>query len=111
MTASIGNTPFELVDETAVHPAYNGPDRRRARPRVAVSDSLGKARRGAWGVTFTRIVVLVTLWTVLVAPHLMDPGLTAIRTGVPLVYALAEISGLAVVLSFLVRLARAATHY
>lgn len=111
MTATIGSTPFELVDESAAHPAYKGRERRRARPRVAVSDGLGEARRATWGVTLARVVLVVALWTAFVAPRLMDPSLTVLRTGVPLVYVLAELSGLAVVLNFLVRLARAATRY
>ncbi len=111
MTATIGNTPFELVDESTTNPAYKGPERRRARPRVAVSDMLAEARRATWTVTLVRIVLIVALWTALVAPYLMAPELVFVRTGVPLAYVVAELSGLAVVLRFLVRLARAATSY
>ena len=110
MTATIGNTPFELVDESA--PAtYKGRERRRIRPTVAVSDSLAEARKAAWITSVTRVVLVVTLWTALVAPHLMAPDLVVLRTGTPLAYVLAEVSGLAVVLRFIVKLARAATRY
>jgi hypothetical protein len=112
MTATIGSTPFELVDESATRaPAYEGVERRRSRPRVAVSDRLAEARRATWGVTFLRILLVVGLWTVLAAPHLMAPSLLLVRTGVPLVYVLAELLGLAVVLHHQARLARAATLY
>jgi hypothetical protein len=81
------------------------------RPTVAVSERLTKARKTAWAMTAMRVVLMVALWTAFVAPHLMDPGLVVLRTGVPLAYVLAEVSGLAVVLHFIVRLARAATSY
>lgn len=112
MTATIGSTPFELVDESAAHaPAYEGVERRRSRPRVAVSDRLAEARRSTWGVTLVRILLVIGLWTGLAAPHLMAPGLLLVRTGVPLAYVLAELLGLAVVLHHQARLARAATLY
>ncbi|MGH7498464.1 MAG: hypothetical protein ACREL3_06385 [Gemmatimonadales bacterium] len=112
MTATIGSTPFELVDDSASHPsAYKGQERRRSRPRVAVSDKLSEARSATWAVTLVRAILVVALWTVFVAPHLMDPSLLVVRTCVPLAYAVAELSGLTVVLNFLARLARAATRY
>ena len=112
MSATIGSTPFELVDDSATQPTtYRGRERRRTRPRVAVSDKLGETRRATWAVTFARIVLVVALWTAFVAPHLMAPGFTVLRMGVPLAYVLAELSGLAVALHFLARLARAATRY
>jgi hypothetical protein len=41
----------------------------------------------------------------------MEPGLVAVRTGVPLVYILTELIGLATVLRQHARLAQAATLY
>lgn len=111
MTATIGNTPFELVDESAHDPAYKGVERRRSRPLVAVSDRLSDARRATWAVTLLRILLVVGLWTTLAAPYLMAPSLLLVRTGVPLAYVLAELVGLAVVLHHQARLARAATLY
>lgn len=112
MTATIGRTPFELVDESVVNtPSYQGVERRRTRPRIAVCDRLAEARRVAWAVTLLRILLVIVLWTVLAAPHLMDSNLVAVRTGVPLVYVLAELIGLAVTLHQQTRLASAATLY
>jgi hypothetical protein len=112
MTATIGSTPFELVDESTVRtPEYQGVERRRTRPRVAVCDRLAQARRIAWTVTGLRIALVIALWTLLAAPHLMEPGLVAVRTGVPLVYILTELIGLATVLRQHARLAQAATLY
>jgi hypothetical protein len=112
MTATIGSTRFELVDESAIHTAtYEGVERRRTRPLVAVCDRLGKARRATLAVTVLRILLVVALWTALAAPHLMAPSLLVIRTGVPLVYVVAELLGLAVVLHNQAQLARAATLY
>jgi hypothetical protein len=112
MTATIGNTPFELVDESVIHSAaYEGVERRRTRPRVAVCDRLGQARRATLAVTVLRILLVVALWTALAAPHLMAPRLLVVRTGVPLIYVVAELVGLAVVLYHQARLARAATLY
>lgn len=112
MTATIRSTPFELVDESLVNtPTYQGAERRRSRPRVAMCDRLVEARRLAWAVTLLRILLVIALWTALAAPHLMDSKLIAVRTGVPLVYVLAELVGLAVTLHQHARLARAATLY
>jgi hypothetical protein len=112
MTATIGRTPFELEDESVIHTAnYQGVERRRTRPRVAVCDRLGKARRAAVALTVSRIALVVALWTALAAPHLMTPSLLMVRTGVPLVYVFAEVLGLAVVLHHQAQLARAATLY
>jgi predicted NBD/HSP70 family sugar kinase len=112
MTATIGSTPFELVDESAIHTAtYEGAERRRTRPLVAVCERLAKARRATLAVTVLRIMLVVALWTALAAPHLMDSSLLVIRTGVPLVYVVAELFGLAVVLHHQAQLARAATLY
>ncbi len=112
MTATIGNTPFELVDESTVRtPEYDGVERRRTRPRVAVCDRLAQARRIAWAATGLRILLVIGLWTLLAAPHLMETRLLAVRTGVPLVYVLAELLGLAAVLRQQARLAQAATLY
>jgi hypothetical protein len=112
MTATIGRTPFELEDESVIHTTtYEGVERRRSRPRVAVCDRLGKARNATVAVTASRIVLVVGLWTTLAAPHLMAPSLIVVRTGVPLVYVVAEVLGLAVVLYHQARLAQAATLY
>jgi hypothetical protein len=112
MTATIGSTPFELVDEPSAHaPAYEGMERRRSRPRVAVCDRLAEARQAVWATTFLRILLIVGLWIVVVAPHLMAPDLVVARTGVPLAYVCAELVGLALVLRHQARLARAATLY
>ena len=112
MTATIGRTRFELVDESVIHTAtYEGVERRRTRPRVAVCDRLGKARRAALVVTVLRTLLVVSLWTALAAPHLMAPSLLVVRTGVPMVYLVAELLGVAVVLHHQAQLARAATLY
>jgi hypothetical protein len=112
MTATIGTTPFELVDESLIHTAtYEGVERRRTRPLVTVCDRLGKARRATLAATGLRILMVVALWTALAAPHLMDPKLLLVRTGVPSLYLVAELLGLAVVLHHQARLARAATLY
>jgi hypothetical protein len=112
MTATIGNTPFEIVDESTVRtPEYEGVERRRTRPRVAVCDRLAQARRIAWMVTGLRSLLVIALWTLLAAPFLMDPELVAVRTGVPLIYVIAELIGLAVMLRQQARLAQAATLY
>jgi len=112
MTATIGSTPFELVEESAAHaPAYEGMERRRSRPRVAVCDRLAEARRATWATTCLRILLVVGAWIVVAAPHLMAPSQVLARTGVPLAYVLAELVGLAVVLHHQARLARAATLY
>ena len=111
MTA-IESTPFELVDEPSVHaPAYEGVERRRSRPRVALSDRLAESRRATWATTFLRILLVIGLWVVVAAPHLMAANLLLARTGVPSAYVLAELVGLAVVLRHQARLARAATLY
>ena len=112
MTATIESTPFELVDEPSPHaPAYEGLERRRSRPRVAVCDRLAEARRATWMTTFLRVILVVGLWVLVAAPHLMAPTLVMARTGVPLAYVLAELVGLGVVLRHQARLARAATLY
>lgn len=112
MTATIGRTPFELEDASVIHTAsYEGVERRRTRPRVVVCDRLGKARRATVAVTALRNVLVVALWTVLAAPHLMAPSLLVVRTGVPLVYIVVEFLGLAVVLHHQARLAQAAMLY
>ena len=60
MTATIESTPFELVDEPSPHaPAYEGVERRRSRPRVAVCDRLAEARRATWMTTFLDWLFLI----------------------------------------------------
>jgi hypothetical protein len=111
MPASVGGTPFELVEDAPGHyGSYRGKDRRRLRPQLGVSDRLAEARRGAWAAAAGRVVLVLVVWSIAVAPALQaSHPLTALIC--PLGYLLLESAGLALVLAYLTGVARAASKY
>lgn len=113
MTARIGSgeTPFELVEDGGTSASvYRGQERRRARPRITVSDRLGEARRGTWIIGLTRSILVLAGWFALVWPRLL-PEHPWLAYGAPALYLVAEGVGLGAVFRYLTRLARAASRY
>ncbi len=111
MATTLQATPFELVDDLSRTGEYEGPERRRLRPHVRLSDRLSGARRDVWQLALGRLVLVLLLWTSAVSPQ-VDTLEGVLGWIAPiLVYAFVEVLAVGICLKHFARVARAASLY